>query len=403
MSDIFISYSKADHALALKLSAFLEAEGWTVWWDKSLAAADLYRDEIMKQLAAARAVITIWTENSVKSDWVRAEAGRAKVDGKLIPVKTADVAYGDIPLPFGEMHTENIGSNDLIRAAIVAQLAKPAVQQSAFWQIRSTFKYQVLTWIGIIGSAITLFANLSGVLNLADWARELVAHWHEWNEWNQIIWGWLFSLINIKLPRHFATIISFIGFTTALVVGTNLAARTGTAPHNGRRVMIKISIVFGGVLLFFVTFAAYTATMTLFLATTNLMTLHDSDGHVTEGFLTVGWVWILGFTIAYLSCFVKDRLWVLINSVLFICMMICLLNLPLSDITAEEWVASAFGVLACVGCWMAVILFSPLRQLARRLSFVVLGVLTLVALSEISKLNLHQYLQPPKGSDNLVR
>jgi hypothetical protein len=32
MADIFISYSKADHALALKLSAFLEAEGWTVWW-----------------------------------------------------------------------------------------------------------------------------------------------------------------------------------------------------------------------------------------------------------------------------------------------------------------------------------------------------------------------------------
>jgi hypothetical protein len=52
MSDIFISYSKADHALALKLSAFLESEGWSVWWDKSLAAADLYRDEIMKQLAA---------------------------------------------------------------------------------------------------------------------------------------------------------------------------------------------------------------------------------------------------------------------------------------------------------------------------------------------------------------
>ena len=71
MADVFISYSKADHALALKLSAFLEAEGWTVWWDKSLAAADLYRDEIMKQLAAARAVITIWTPNSIRSDWVR--------------------------------------------------------------------------------------------------------------------------------------------------------------------------------------------------------------------------------------------------------------------------------------------------------------------------------------------
>src|SRR6476469_7759392 len=115
MADIFISYSKADHALALKLSAFLEAEGWSVWWDKSLGAADLYRDEIMKQLVAARAVITIWTENSIKSDWVRAEAGAAKKEGKLIPVKTADVAYADIPLPFGEMHTENVGSTELGR------------------------------------------------------------------------------------------------------------------------------------------------------------------------------------------------------------------------------------------------------------------------------------------------
>jgi hypothetical protein len=198
MSDIFISYAKADHALALKLSAFLEAEGWTVWWDKSLGAADLYRDEIMKQLAAARAVITIWTENSVKSDWVRAEAGRAKAEGKLIPVKTPDVAYADIPLPFGEMHTENVGSTDLIRAAVVAQLAKPAIPVSQFWQITSTFKYHVLTWIGIVGSAVTLFANLKGVLDLADGAKELVAHWHEWT---QTIWAWVFSFIGVKVVK----------------------------------------------------------------------------------------------------------------------------------------------------------------------------------------------------------
>jgi len=70
----------------------LRLKGWTVWWDKSLAVADLYRDEIMKQLAAARAVITIWSPTSVRSDWMRAEAGRAKADGKLIPVKTPDVA-----------------------------------------------------------------------------------------------------------------------------------------------------------------------------------------------------------------------------------------------------------------------------------------------------------------------
>src|SRR5499433_3736744 len=151
MADIFISYSKADHALALKLSTFLEAEGWSVWWDKSLGAADLYRDEIMKQLAAARAVISIWTPNSIRSDWVRAEAGRAKADGKLIPVKTPDVAYADIPLPFGEMHTENLESSELIRAVVVAQLSKPTIPVSQSLQIKNLFKYQTLTWIGIVG------------------------------------------------------------------------------------------------------------------------------------------------------------------------------------------------------------------------------------------------------------
>jgi hypothetical protein len=54
-------------------------------------------------------------------------------------------------------------------------------------------------------------------------------------------------------------------------------------------------------------------------------------------------------------------------------------------------------------CWMAVILFSPVQQLTRRLGFAVLGVLTLIGLSEISKLNLHQYLQSPKVSENSVR
>src|SRR5215472_12039947 len=173
MADIFISYSKVDHALALKLATFLEAEGWSVWWDKSLGAADLYRDEIMKQLVSARAVISIWTPNSIRSDWVRAEAGTAKKEGKLIPVKTPDVAYADIPLPFGEMHTENLEASQLIRAAIVAQLAKPAVL------LAKGFKYELLTWVGIVGGALTLFTNLSAVLKLADWARLLVQNWKE--------------------------------------------------------------------------------------------------------------------------------------------------------------------------------------------------------------------------------
>src|SRR5262245_31378786 len=216
MADIFISYSKVDHALALKLSAFLEAEGWTVWWDTSLGAADLYRDEIMKQLVSARAVIAIWTPNSIRSDWVRAEAGAAKKDGKLIPVKTADVAYADIPLPFGEMHTENLESRELIRAAIVAQLAKPMVKPSVWAMLTKGAKYELLTWVGIVGGALTLFTNLGAVLKLADWARLLV---QGWKEWTHAFWVWAFGWLGIHLEPEWTPVLSFLAFWALLIIG----------------------------------------------------------------------------------------------------------------------------------------------------------------------------------------
>src|SRR5215813_2342013 len=106
MADVFVSYAKTDRSLASKLVAMLKAERWKVWWDTSLGAADLHRDEIMKQLASARAVIAIWTPNSIRSDWVRAEAGRAKAEGKLIPVKTPAPR---IPLPFAACYSRPFG------------------------------------------------------------------------------------------------------------------------------------------------------------------------------------------------------------------------------------------------------------------------------------------------------
>ena len=407
MPDIFISYSKADHALALKLSAFLEAEGWTVWWDKSLGAADLCRDEIMKQLAAARAVITIWSPNSVRSDWVRAEAGRAKAEGKLIPVKTTDVAYADIPLPFGEMHTENVGSTDLIRAAIVAQLVKPAVTPSPFSQITGVFKYQVLTWIGIVGSAITLFSNLDGVVVLAGWARQLVAHWHEWT---QTFWGLVFSLVNMRVPKEFVPIMSFIASVSILVAGVNLTARTvqrSDKLQHSPSVEDKVYILGGGVIVFL---SAVFTTVAI-MAGIGIVIGEVMDYSAEQRWDLMLWlaklgslIVYIGVPVGYLLYFAEVRSWVVVNSLLFLFMSVCLLFVPyLSLGDAGSDVAGLATFILFPICWMAVILFSPVQQLTRRLGFVVLGVLTLIGLSEISKLNLHQYLQPPKVSDNSVR
>jgi TIR domain len=123
MADIFVSYAKADRSLASKLAAMLEAEGWKVWWDTSLTIGDDFRNEIMTELGRARAVVVIWTDASIKSNWVRSEAGRAQADRKLIPVKLPHLTYKDLPPPFDVLHTENVGEEDKIRAAVVAQLA----------------------------------------------------------------------------------------------------------------------------------------------------------------------------------------------------------------------------------------------------------------------------------------
>ena len=72
----------------------------------------------MNQLSADRAVIVVWTQTSIKSDFVRAEEAQAKAHGRPTPVKDDNVNYGGIPLPFGEVHTEDLSKRPLIRAAV---------------------------------------------------------------------------------------------------------------------------------------------------------------------------------------------------------------------------------------------------------------------------------------------
>jgi hypothetical protein len=62
------------------------------------------------------------------------------------------------------MHTENVTSTELIRAAVVAQLEKPAVTPSAFWSATRTIRFQILAWMGIIAGSLSLFTNLQSLL-----------------------------------------------------------------------------------------------------------------------------------------------------------------------------------------------------------------------------------------------
>ena len=122
MADVYISYANEDRLLVEQLAAYLELEGWSVWFARdSVTNEETGRANL--ELKYARTVLIIWTPSSIKSASVMVEAQRAKSESKLITVKSSDVEYTSIPAPFGEMHAEPLESYELIRAALVFKLA----------------------------------------------------------------------------------------------------------------------------------------------------------------------------------------------------------------------------------------------------------------------------------------
>ncbi|GAN00059.1 hypothetical protein U91I_03722 [alpha proteobacterium U9-1i] len=104
MADIFISYASEDRARVRPLAEALLARGFNIWWDRSLSAGQDYTAIIERELKSAKAVIVTWTQSSVHSTFVRDEAGRARDEGRLVPVLFDKV---DIPLGFGSYQAED--------------------------------------------------------------------------------------------------------------------------------------------------------------------------------------------------------------------------------------------------------------------------------------------------------
>jgi hypothetical protein len=132
MADVFISYAKTDRTVTEQLAAQLEAKGLTVWWDKEIVLGEEFRNVILEQLEKARAAIVVWTPAAVKSDWVIAEATRARARKILIPVRQPDVGVDDIPMPFGNLHTDLVTNGPAIDAALakLGVVAKPGLSPS---------------------------------------------------------------------------------------------------------------------------------------------------------------------------------------------------------------------------------------------------------------------------------
>ena len=103
--DVFISYAKGDQSRAVELASALEARGWSVWWDRDIPPGRTFDEVIEEALTQARSVVVLWSAESVKSRWVRAEASSAAERSRLVPALIEPVT---IPLEFRRLEAADL-------------------------------------------------------------------------------------------------------------------------------------------------------------------------------------------------------------------------------------------------------------------------------------------------------
>lgn len=189
-ANLFLSYARLDRARAEKLITALEKHGYELWWDAKLEGGSAFADSIADALAKADAVLVLWSQSSITSDWVRDEAAVGRGRKRLVPLSLDGV---EPPLGFRQYHVIDVshwrGRSDcpetraIDRAvdAILAgrpqpeQLARPVSRRAllaaggsvgAVAAVGGTILAYQQGWLGAVSSSTSIavlpFKNLGG-------------------------------------------------------------------------------------------------------------------------------------------------------------------------------------------------------------------------------------------------
>lgn len=96
--DVFISYQRSDYEWVEKLNSNMKELGVNTWIDQLLEPSDRWDSTIYNMLCRAKNVVVVWSENSIRSEYVSAEAHFARNERKLIPVSKSRRV--EPPVPF---------------------------------------------------------------------------------------------------------------------------------------------------------------------------------------------------------------------------------------------------------------------------------------------------------------
>lgn len=162
MADIFLSYAEEDRPIAARIAALLESAGWSVWWDRKIAAGKTWRDVLEQALQNMRCMVVLWSSHSIKSEWVKEEAEEGRTQRKLIPILIEPVIP---PVGFRSFQAADFtgwdGSSEFFAArqlvvdleALLGEPARPGVALNSpptiSWSTSSTNRKEAISRSGL--------------------------------------------------------------------------------------------------------------------------------------------------------------------------------------------------------------------------------------------------------------
>lgn len=235
MASVFLSYSRDDIERIRVLAAALGEAGHDVWWDRRIAGGEEFSGIIEQALESAEAIVVVWTSASVKSAWVRDEAGAGRDSRRLVPVTFDDCKP---PLGFRQYQTIDLSkwngrpasnSLDPLLEAIdkVSGREHGAPPESA---TRRSWPRPTLSWQGVAAAAAAFV-----ILVLLGTGGVIYTRMAESGPISPKIALGGFALVSPDLPKQLPRSISqevlaAFGAENAVVVVTDPAGSSKSAP-----------------------------------------------------------------------------------------------------------------------------------------------------------------------------
>lgn len=194
MADVFISYSRADKAVAAELAEDLTNSGVEVWWDSDLYAGQHFPRAIQEHLTNCKACVVIWSDTAAVSEWVQDEAAYAKDAGKLVSTRIPEFDLGKLP-PFGgfrRLHTVDVTDREAVLRAIsqfnvdLAQQATPQRYKNVspirtFHELLPDYdRRKVQALVRDLQKPVSTFQIKSISDNISDFINEYQGQWDEY-------------------------------------------------------------------------------------------------------------------------------------------------------------------------------------------------------------------------------